>query len=103
MAARENQAQPIIFKGVFFIGVFPRSGLRFEMPRELVLRGIASCPAPQGINSFESSCRNQPGSRVIGYSTRRPRDQRSCKGVVHGLLSEIKITEQADQSRQNPS
>src|SRR5579859_6644679 len=103
MAARENQAQPIILKAVLFIGLVRRTRLRFEISHELVLRRIKSCPSTQSINGFESGRRNQPGPRVIGHSTRRPRAQRSGKGLVHRLLSEIKITEQADQSCQDSS
>src|SRR5229473_3824700 len=47
--------------------------------------------------------RNQPWSRVAGYSTPRPQAQRSRKGFVHRLLGKIKITEQADQSCQDSS
>src|SRR5467141_3392933 len=108
MTAGKNQAQPIILKGVIlktapFLGPFCRTRLRFEIPRELVLRRIKSCPSTQSINGFESGRRNQPRSRVIGYSTPRPQAQRSRKGFVHRLLGKIKITEQADQSCQDSS
>src|SRR6185295_10720713 len=109
MTAGKNQAQAVIFKAVIFIrpclciGFFERTPLRFEMSCELVLRRIKSCSSTQSINGFKSGRRDQPGSRVIGYSTRRPQAQRSRKGFVHRLLGEIKITEQADQSCQNSS
>src|SRR5688572_1383313 len=113
MTARKNQAQAVIFKCIFkmfpligaclCIGFLKRTQLRFEMSRELVLRLIKSCPSTQSINGFESGCRNQPWSRVAGYSTRRPRAERSRKGFVHGLLGQIKITEQADQCCQDAS
>src|SRR6185295_20366588 len=111
MTARKDQAQAIILKAILkmvlfigpciCIGPFGRTPLRFEMSRKLVLRGVKSCASTKSINGFESSRRDQPGSRVIGYSTRRPQAQRSRKGFVHRLLGEIKITEQADQSCQN--
>src|SRR3989454_10353286 len=110
MTAGKNQAQPIILKGVILkpalfilIEPFRRTPLRFEISHELVLRRIKSCPSTQSINGFESGRRNQPWSRVAGYSTPRPQAQRSRKGFVHRLLSEIKITEQADQSCQDSS
>src|SRR5580700_11276990 len=108
MTAGKDQAQPIILKAivlkaVLFIGPFPRTPLRFEISHELVLRRIKSCPSTQSINGFESGRRNQPWSRVIGYSTLRPQAQRSRKGFVHRLLGKIKITEQADQSCQDSS
>src|ERR1700730_10240121 len=110
MTARKNQAQPIIFKTVILkavlfiiIGPFRRTPLRFEISRELVLRRIKSCPSTQSINGFESGRRNQPWSRVAGYSTARPQAQRSRKGFVHRLLGKIQITEQADQSCQDSS
>src|SRR5881397_1995392 len=110
MTARKNQAQPVIFKAIIlkavlfiFIGPFRRTPLSFEISHELVLRRIKSCPSTQSINGFESGRRNQPWSRVAGYSTPRPQAQRSCKDFVHRLLGKIKITEQADQSCQDSS
>src|SRR5690242_6457251 len=103
MTAGKDQAQPIILKAVVFIGPFRRTPLRFEIPRELALRGVKSCPSAQRINGFESGSRNQPWSRVAGYSTPRPQAQRSGKGFVHRLLGKIKIAEQADQSCQDSS
>src|SRR5271154_14457 len=103
MTAGKNQAQPIILKAVFFIGTFGRTPLRFEISHEFVLRSIESCPSTQSINGFESGRRNQPWSRVAGYSTPRPQTERSRKGFVHRLFGKIKITEQADQSRQDSS
>src|SRR6267142_3904120 len=103
MTARKNQAQPIILKAVLVIGPFRRFRLRFEISHQLVLGRIKSCPSTQSINGFESRRRNQPWSRVAGYSTLRPQAQRSRKGFVHGLLGKIKITEQADQSCQDSS
>src|SRR5580692_5131845 len=103
MTAGKNQAQPIILKAVLFIGASRRTPLRFEISHELVLRRIKSCPSTQSIDGFESGCRNQPRSRVTGYSTLRPQAQRSRKGFVHRLLGKIKITEQADQRCQDSS
>src|SRR6266852_5421195 len=108
MTARKNQAQPIILKAiilkaVLFLGPFRRTPLRFEISHELVLRRIKSCPSTQSINGLESGRRNQPWSRVAGYSTPRPQAQSSRKGFVHRLLGKIKITEQADQSCQDSS
>src|SRR3989454_11675864 len=109
MTASKNQSQPIILKMVLFIGpclcirFFGRTPLRFEISHELGLRRIKSCPSTQSINGFESGRRNQPWSRVIGYSTPRPQAQRSRKGFVHRFLGKIKITKQADQSCQDSS
>src|SRR5882762_9643388 len=108
MTAGKNQAQPIILKGVIlkaapFLGPFRRTRLRFEISHELVLRRIKSCPSTQSINGFESGRRNQPWSRVAGYSTLGPQAQCSGKGLVHRLFGKIKITEQADQSCQDSS
>jgi hypothetical protein len=103
MAARKNQPQPIILKAIVFTRPFRRTRLRFEISRELALRRIKPRPPPQSINGFESGRRNQPWSRVAGYSAARPHAQRSGKGFVHRLLGKIKITEQADQSCQDSS
>src|SRR6266849_7274460 len=99
MTARKNKAQSIILKAiilkaVLFIGAFRRTGLRFEISHDLVLRRIKSCPSTQSINGFESGRRNQPWSRVAGYFSARPEAQRSGKGFVHRLFGKIKITEQ---------
>src|ERR1700744_623576 len=101
MTARKNQAQPIILKAVFFIGSFRSTPLRFEISHELVLRRIKSRPSTQSINGLESGRRNQPWSRVAGYSTPRPQAQRSRKGFVHRLLGKIKVSEQAHQRSKN--
>src|SRR6266511_5113909 len=113
MTAGKNQTQAIIFKAIlkmvlfiepcFCIEPFGRTPLRFEISHELVLRRVKSCPSTQSINGFESGRRNQPWSRVAGYSTPRPQAQRSRKGFLHRLLGKIKITEQADQSCQDSS
>src|SRR5258708_37250845 len=108
MTAGKDQAQPIILKGVIpkaapFLGPFRRTRLRFEISHELGLRRIESCPSTQSINGFESGRRNQPRSRVAGYSTLWPQAQRSRKGFVHRLLGEIKISEQAHQRSKNPA
>src|SRR6202162_5478706 len=103
MTAGKNQAQPIILKAVLFLGPFRRTPLRFEISHELVLRRIKSCPSTQSINGFESGRRNQPWSRAAGHSTSQPQAQSSRKGLVHSLLGKVKITEQADQSRQDTS
>src|SRR5580658_2357911 len=109
MTAGKDQAEPVVFKVVILkavvfvlIGPSGRTRLRFEMSPELVLRRIKSCPSTQSINGFESGRRNQPWSRVAGYSTARPHAQRSREGLVHRLLGKIKITEQANQSCQDP-
>src|SRR6266498_2910435 len=103
MTASKNQSQPIIINAVLFVGPFRRTQLRFEIAHELVLGRIKSCPSTQSIDGFESGRRNQPWSRVAGYSTPRPQAQRSRKGFLHRLLGKIKITEQADQSCQDSS
>src|ERR1700720_2207768 len=103
MTARKNQTQAIILKGVLLIGTFRRTRLRFEISHELVLRRIKSRPSAQSINGFEAGRRNQPWSRIAGYSTPRPQAQRRRKGFVHRLLGKIKITEQANQSCQDSS
>src|SRR5258705_3628677 len=107
MTARKHQSQAIIFKAilkaVLFIGLFRRTQLQFEKLCEVVLCRIKSCPSTQSINGFEPGRRNQPWSRVAGYSTPRPQAQRSRKGFVHRLLGKIKITKQADQSCQDSS
>ena len=104
MTAGEDQAQPIILNAIHSsLDLFRRTRLRFEISLELVLRRVKSCPSTQSINGFESGGRNQPWSRFAGYSTLRPQAQRSRKGFVHRLLGKIKITEQADQSRQDSS
>jgi hypothetical protein len=103
MTAGKNQSQPIILKAILLTGTFRRTPLRFEIAHELVLRRIESCPSTQSINGFESGGRNQPWSRVAGYSTPRPHAQRSRKGLVHGLFGDIEISEQARQRSKNPA
>ena len=112
MTAGENQAQPVIFEApifeavIYFIFIRPfrRTRLRFEVLHQLVLRRVKSCASTESINGFEWRRRNQPWSRVAGYSTslakRSAQPQRLC-GIASSVS--IKITEQADQSCQDSS
>ena len=78
MTTRKYQAQPVIFKAIILKAVLciggpcRRTPLRLEIAHELVLRRIKSRPSTQSVNGFESGRRNQPWSRVAGYSTPRP-------------------------------
>src|SRR3954466_1526871 len=103
MAAGKDQSQTVVLKALLFVGSFRRTRLRFEMSREVVLRGIKSRPASQGIDGFEARGRNQPWARARGCPTASPGTQRGRKGLVHRLLGKIEITEQADQGCEDPS
>src|ERR1700752_459748 len=103
MTARKNQSQPIVINAVLLIGLLRRTQLPLQISHQLVLRRIKSRPSTKSVNGFEAGSRNQPWSRVAGYSTLRPQAQRSRKGFVHRLLGKIKITGQADQSCQDSS
>src|SRR5579863_8333212 len=105
MTAGEDQTEAVVFqailKAVLFIRPLLRTRLRFEMAGELVLRRIKSGPSAESIDGFEPGRRNQPGSRVVGYSILWPQAQSSREGFVHGFFGKVEITEQADQRCQD--
>src|SRR3954466_13000374 len=90
MAAGKDQSQTVVLKALLFVGSFRRTRLRFEIAREVVLRGIKSRPASQGIDGFEARGRNQPWSRARGCPTVWPRAHRSREGLVHRFFARSK-------------
>src|SRR5579863_9029315 len=97
MTAGEDKTEAVVFKAVLkavlFIRPLLRTRLRFEMAGELVLRRIKSGPSAESVDGFEPGRRNQPGSRVVGYSILWPQAQSSREGFVRGLLGKIKVTQ----------
>lgn len=106
MTAGKDQAQPVVFQGIieaFLWAPSRRTPLRFQVMHQIALRRIESGSSAQSINGFEAGCRDQPWPRVCGYSTLWPQAQRSGKSFVHRLFGKVKITQQPDQSGQDPS
>jgi hypothetical protein len=97
MAANENQPQPVILDVFLTLGI--RELLRFGMKDQVLLRGVGARSPAHRVNGFEAGRRNQPGPRIFGNAALLPYVQRRRKGLLHGVLGEIKVPEQAYQTR----
>src|SRR5688572_2776888 len=97
MAAGEDQSQPVIFNTSVYCVV----RCSFEGISDLFLRGIEPCAPAQCINGFESSRGNQPGAGIGWHSFLWPVLQRCRKSIMHRILSQIEIAEQADERGEN--
>src|SRR5215471_11059956 len=106
MAAGEDQTESIVLDLVI-LDLFNLVGsvvdARFHVGNKISLCSIEARAPAHSVYGLEACRRNQPWSRVAGYSTLRPQAQRRRKGFVHRLLGKIKVTEQADQSCQDSS
>ncbi len=89
-----------------------RSSSMSSSPRELanccgsmkdkaLLRSIGARSSAQRVDGFEAGRRNQPGPRIFGNAALLLYVQRSGKSLLHGVLCEIEIPEQADQTRED--
>ncbi len=106
VAAGEDQAQAIVFEiaGVFEIpaGVGGHGGHRSnDACGKRRARPIEARSSPQHVNRLEASGRNKPGSRIVGHAIGRPAFQGGRERVVHGLLGEIEIAEEAYEGGQD--
>ncbi len=105
MAAGKNQPQPVVLQAFVLIGRACRASrvpLRFEMPRQIVLRRIKPRAPPQRIDRLESRRRNQPRPRILRNARLRPSLQRNRKRFMHRLFGQIEIAQQTHQGRQHP-
>src|SRR5690606_30099858 len=53
------------------------------------------------VDAFAASGCGDPGGRVGGYALARPVVERLGEGVLHRLLGEVEVAEDADQGRQD--
>ncbi len=96
MAAGENQPQPVVVHALLVVSAgVARGGL--EAFGDLAERGVEPGALAHGGDRFESAGRDQPGARVGGEAIARPLFDGGGERVVHRLLGEIEIAEQADQ------
>jgi hypothetical protein len=96
MAAREDQAQPVVGDPV--VVRFLRLGRRHLEPlRQHAERRVEAGAATQAVDRLEPARRDQPGARLVRHAVARPAFQRGRERVVHRLLGEVEVAEQADQ------
>ena len=96
MAAREDQAQPIVLdRG----RVFGRRMVdaRLELRGQRDQRAIESPPSAQGVDGFEAARGHEPRHRIGRHALRGPlldgRDER----VVQRLLGQVEVPEEANE------
>ena len=100
VAAREDQAQTIVFELFLFIERgrlvgegFGDVGAIFEMFEALV--------APLLVDGLEAPRRHQPRHRILRQTFGRPLLHGRAKGVVQRFLGALEVAEQADQRRED--
>src|SRR5438552_8340873 len=78
-------------------------GVNVEPLRELRQRSVEPGPPPQAVDRPESAGRDQPCAGIGWYTIRGPALHRLRKGLLHRLLGQVEVTEQADQSGEDPA
>jgi hypothetical protein len=66
-------------------------------------RVVESRSSAQAVDRLEASCRDEPCPRIGRQSLIRPLFHGSSKSLVHGILGQVKITEQTDQGSKDAS
>ena len=96
VAAGEDQAQAVIGQQLFFAGVLC---LGVEQHAQVGLGAVETGASAQRINGLEAPGGNQPRPWVFGYAVALPTLDE--EGIMHGLLCQVEITQQANQRCQN--
>ena len=96
MAAREDQAQPVVLDALF---VCPRRGVvDSDVGRVAdVVEGIETGAPAQAVDGLEASGRHQPRARIGGHAVARPLLQRRPERVVQRFFGDVEVAEQPDQ------
>ena len=95
MAAGEDQPQAVVLDAA---GRLCRCLLLLRQPPgQLGERGIKTRPLTNAVDSPKTPGRHQPGARVVRHSVARPLRHGRDEGLLHRLLRQIEIAQQADQ------
>ncbi|MCY1182860.1 hypothetical protein D9M73_234390 [compost metagenome] len=98
MAAGEDQPQAIVLQ-VILCHVRRLKG--FQGVCQTGLGDIETGATAQAIDRLEAAGGHQPGPRAGRHAIALPALHRNEEGFMQGLLGQVEITEQADQSRQD--
>ena len=97
MAAREDQAETIVFYRISLIEIGRGDHRSIKLIGGRGQRGIEARGLAQTINGFEAPGGDQPRARILRHAVARPGIERGDKGVMQRLLGEIEIAEKADE------
>ncbi|MNN19051.1 hypothetical protein D3C81_1322790 [compost metagenome] len=98
MAAREDQPQAIVGEQLLITGVLP---LALDEHDQVSLRTVETRTAPHRVNGLEPAGRDQPCTWILGDTIALPALDGNEEGIMHGLLCQVEIPQQADQRRQD--
>jgi hypothetical protein len=100
MAANEDQPQAVILD-VLIRPRYVGAGDFLQAIGDLNLPFVKPPSTPQGINRLEPSRGYQPSPRVRGHTLRFPSFHRRREGFVHGLFSQVEVTKNTHQGRED--
>jgi hypothetical protein len=91
VAAREDQAEPLVRDHVWVIGFLgPERGEQLGLALE---RPLAADPVDRAV----AGGRQQPGAGVGGGAVARPALERGGEGLLDGVLGELDVAERSRQ------
>ena len=96
MAAREDQPQPIVRDIGFVVRLLRRDGRARRIRLEQL---VETRPAAEPIDGLVSGRLDDPRPRKLGNPLRSPLAERSGKCLLCGVFREIKVTQDADERR----
>lgn len=97
MAARKDEAEPVVFDrcGFVVVGGLGCGGL--EPVCDFRECGVVAGAASNRIDGAEAAGRNEPGARVVRDAALGPLLGGGGEGLLQGILGELKIAKQADE------
>jgi hypothetical protein len=96
VAAREDQAQPLVGDGIRLLRLRP--GFLQRRQQLGLVRERALTPDP--VDRAVAGCRQQPRAGVVGGAVARPALERGGEGLLYRVLSELNVAEGADEDRE---
>jgi len=98
VAAGEDQAQAVVSEQFVLTGVLP---LALEEHDQVRLRAVETRPSTHCIDGLEATGGDQPRPGVVRHTITLPTLDGNEERIVHGLLSQVEIPQQANQRRQD--
>ena len=103
MAAGEDQPQPVVGElGLGLVVDLLRAGREPLQALQDLLLDLQRALAPQAVDRLVARDEGDPGPGVLGRAVGRPALERDHEGLLHRLLGEVEVTEDADQTRDRP-
>ena len=98
VAAREDQAQPLVGDGIRLLRFCLRPGSLQRRQQLGLVRERALTPDP--VDRAVAGCRQQPRAGVVGGAVARPALERGREGLLYRVLGELDVAEGADEDRE---